>query len=541
VSASCERRSGPGRRRSAPRGVARQGALWAGAVVLTVLAFPPHGLWPLTAVMLAPVAAFAERRSARAAFGFTYVYAAGMGLIVVRWLVHALADEYGVAPAAAWTFTVLLVGAYALVPAAAVALHAALRPRVGPVLAPLVFAALWILGEWLRAGPLRLPWLLAAQPLAFVPPAIQSADLGGMHLPGLAVAAVGGGIGIAAARRDVRALLAPALLAVAAGAYGAWRLAPGPAPEGAPELAVAVVQASVPQSERFRPGSAARNTMRHVALTMRLLAGHHADLVVWSETAVDEPLDRAPRLEASLRRLVETTGVPLVTGAPLANRGRPTNSVLLFRPGGGPPDVYDKRRLVPFSEYEPRGLAWLSRLLPEVTAGEGYVPGDGLALLRAGGTALAAPICFEITYPHLLRRFRRAGAQLVLNLSNDAWFGSGGYARLHLAHAVFRAVELRTWVVRATNTGISAVLDPRGRVVAELPLFEAGTLVATVHPTDPPGLYTRWGDGPLLALCVAIPCAALAAARRPARPGGRWRPASRRSASGSRARVGPRG
>ena len=494
-------------------------ALLVAGVALTVLAFPPPGLWPCALAMLVPTAVLAETRRPGTVFAFVYLYSLCMALLIVRWLIHALAVEYGVPLASAWTFTALLVGAYALIPAAGAALYAALRPRAGAAAAPVLFAALWTLGEWLRAEPLVLPWILAAQPLAFVPLALQTADLGGVWAPGFLVALANGGLGVAWVRRSAWPLAAPAAALLAAGAYGAWRLAEPP--RAGPSLRVAVVQASVPQRERFQPGSALRNTLRHAALTRRLLERDRVDLVVWSETAVDDDLDASPALETRLWELVEESGVPLVTGAPRANGGVRRNSVVLLQPGSAGLQVYDKQRLVPFSEYEPRLFRWLEPLVAPLSEGEPYVPGTQATLLRTPRAALAAPVCFEITYPQLLRRFAANGATLVLNLSNDAWFGPTGYAAMHLAHAPFRAVELRTWVVRATNTGISAVVDPAGRVVQRLGLFEEGVLVADVATAGARTAYARFGDGPILALLVAAAAASLFPGRR--QPGGAGR------------------
>lgn len=479
-------------------------------VVATVLAHPPRPCWPLAFGMLAPLVAFSEGRRARAVFAFTYVYTVAMALVIVRWLLHALSVEYGVPAAAGWVFAVLLVGAYAVVPAAAAALYALLRPRVTAAAAPLLFAALWTFGEWLRAEPLGLPWVLAAHPLAFVPAAIQTAEIGGVFAPGFGAALVGAGVGVAAVRRGrsgAAALLAPALFAAVSLGWGAWRLhtfsAP-PSPRAG--LDVAVVQASVPQQERFQPGSALRNTLHHEALTRRLLKAQSADLVVWSETAVDEDLDRSPGLVWRLHRLVDETGVPLVTGAPRAADGARRNSVVLFAPGNDALGVYDKQHLVPFSESEPATLHWLEPLLAPLVEGEPYRPGRTPTLLRVPGAALAAPVCFEISYPGLLRAFDAAGAELMLNLSNDAWFGRTGFAETHLAHAPFRAVELRRWIVRATNTGISAFVDPAGRIVSRLGLFEEGVLRGRVEPRGAHTFYARFGDLPWLAflgVCVA--------------------------------------
>ncbi|MGI9431973.1 MAG: nitrilase-related carbon-nitrogen hydrolase, partial [Myxococcota bacterium] len=131
----------------------------------------------------------------------------------------------------------------------------------------------------------------------------------------------------------------------------------------------------------------------------------------------------------------------------------------------------------------------------------------------------ATPIGFEITYPRLVREFRTAGAELLVNLSNDAWFGRTGYAEMHLGHAVLRAVELRTWVVRGANTGISAVIDPAGRVFERLELFETGTLQSTVYGAGPPTLYVRHGDGPILGVLAVIVVIGLGRAVLGRRPG----------------------
>jgi apolipoprotein N-acyltransferase len=136
------------------------------------------------------------------------------------------------------------------------------------------------------------------------------------------------------------------------------------------------------------------------------------------------------------------------------------------------------------------------------------VAGREATLLRLPEVAVAAPVCFEISYPDLLRGFAAAGAELVVNLSNDAWFGRTGFAETHLAHAPFRAVELRRWVVRGTNTGISAFVDPGGRVMSRLGLFEEGVLRGRVQPSSEPTLYARHGDAPWLALlagCAGVP------------------------------------
>jgi apolipoprotein N-acyltransferase len=129
------------------------------------------------------------------------------------------------------------------------------------------------------------------------------------------------------------------------------------------------------------------------------------------------------------------------------------------------------------------------------------------------GVPFAAPICFEITHAGLVRDFSGSGARALFNLSNDAWFGRGGYAEMHLAHAIFRAIELRTPVIRAANTGVSALIDARGRVVASLEVDARGGIHAELRANAAPTLYARFGDAPALVLIAAALLAAGAPAR----------------------------
>jgi apolipoprotein N-acyltransferase len=494
------------------------------AVALEVAAFPPIGAWPLAFAMLAPVAAYADRARPRAAFAFAWLQQTLGGVLLVRWLLYALGVEYGAPLLPSVVFVALVVGAYALVPAAAVALYAALRARAAAWAAPLLFASLFGLAEWLRAEPLAMPWLLAAHPLASVPALLQSAELGGAYLPGFVASAAAAGIGSALRSRSPAPLAAPLLLGVLVLGLGALR----PGAPGSAVLRVGVVQAAVPQRERFQPGSSLRNTEHHLELTRRLVASSPVDLVVWSETSVDDDLDAHPELAARLREGAAEIGASIVTGAPRSAGGRRTNAAVRFD-ATGLAGSYDKQRLVPFAEVDPPGFGFLAPLLGPVTEGESYDAGRAAHVFPAE-VPFATPICFEITDPELVRRFQRAGARLLVNLSNEAWFGPSGYPEMHLAHAVFRAIELRSWVVRGTNTGISAVIEPSGRVAGRLGVGEEGTLVAEVGPGADTTVYARFGSAPCVAAFGA--CAALAALTGAGRGGGPGR-------SGPRGRAAP--
>lgn len=497
----------------------RTSALHTGAalllgVVATCLAYPPAQVPGIGLVMLAPIAWLLDGVSPRRGFALAWLYTFSFGLWLCRFLVHALVVEYGVAPLPAWTFTTLVIAAFALVPAAAGGAYAALRPA--GALAPIAFAAIWTIGEWVRGSVLALPWLLAAQSVVRVPIALQIADAVGHYGISFAVLAVGGGVGLALRRRDPRMLVGPALVCVVWLGYGAVQLARFDE-TGARRMTIGVVQASVPQAERFQPGSAYRNVARHEAATRALAREGALDLVVWSETAVDVDLDKTPALLRTLHALATEIGAPIVTGAPRSARGRPTNAVVLVAPRRGLAESYDKQRLVPFSEYDPPGFGWIAKLIGPVVEGEPYLAGTAATVFRSAPIPFAAPVCFEITDARIVGRFRNEGARLLVNLSNDAWFGRIGYPEMHFDHAILRAVEMRSTVVRGANTGISGVIDASGRVVAVQPVLTEGTLRVEVAEAGPIPLYPQTGDAPIV---VALFIAAAGAMRRPgAAPG----------------------
>lgn len=483
-------------------------------VVATCLAYPPAQIPGIGLVMLAPIAWLLDGVSPRRAAALAWLYSFSFGLWLCRWIVHALVVEYGVAPLPAWCFTMLVIAAFALVPGAAGAAYAALRPA--GAMAPIAFAAIWTIGEWVRGSMLALPWLLAAQSVVRVPIALQIADAVGHYGISFCVLTVGGGMGIALRRRDPRLLVAPALLSALWLGYGAVQLGRFDDP-AAERMQIGVVQASVPQAERFQPGSAYRNVARHEAATRALARAGPLDLVVWSETAVDVDLDQTPALRRSLEALATEIDAPIVTGAPRSVRGRPTNAVVLVAPRRGLVESYDKQRLVPFSEYDPPGFGWIAKLIAPVVAGEPYLAGTEATVFRTAPIPFAAPVCFEITDARLVGRFRNDGARLFVNLSNDAWFGRIGYPEMHFDHAILRAVEMRSAVVRGANTGISGVIDASGRVVATQPVFSEGTLRAEVAEAGPVPLYPQTGDAPIV---VALFMAAAGTVRRPgAAPG----------------------
>jgi len=245
----------------------------------------------------------------------------------------------------------------------------------------------------------------------------------------------------------------------------------------------------------------------------RLSAGQPADLIVWPETAIATPLNLNPTRQQQVAELARKTHAHLLVGAIETERGRIYNSAYFIRPDGVAAGTYRKMDLVMFGEYVPgrQRFPFLKRypIRPfDFTAGRERV------LFKAPGYALAPLICFEGISPQQTREVCRLGAQLVVIMTSDAWAQGPNEVRIHSAAGAFRAIEARKYVVRAASIGRSAIYDPYGNTLAEVPCHTNGAAVATVRPLGGLSVYHFWGDWPLAALCVLAFAAGLLRARR---------------------------
>jgi apolipoprotein N-acyltransferase len=171
--------------------------------------------------------------------------------------------------------------------------------------------------------------------------------------------------------------------------------------------------------------------------------------------------------------------------------GDPLNSAFLVNPDGNIVDRYDKIKLVPFGEFVPQPFGWVNRITKE--AGD-FVAGTRTVVFPVAGQKIGVFICYESAFPDLVRRFAADGAQMLMNLSNDGYFGASAAREQHLALVRMRALENRRWILRATNDGITAMIDPAGRIIERLPpyLETAGTFQYGYIQTQT--VYTRFGD-----------------------------------------------
>ncbi|WP_424968523.1 apolipoprotein N-acyltransferase [Dinoroseobacter sp. S375] len=375
------------------------------------------------------------------------------------------------------------------------------------------FALAFTLAEMLRSYIFTgFPWGLIGTIWIDTAPA-QTVAYWGLHGLGLATfAALSAGLALGARLQTRGRAVATgagllgslALIGLLAGA-GALR-PPAPAiPPEAPTLRL--VQPNAAQHLKWDPEMIPLFFQRQLTLTAQPPEGAAPDLILWPETAIAYRLGGARPL--LIQGAEAAGGVPLVLGAVRQTPAGPTNALAVIDPDGRPGAIYDKAHLVPFGEYIPFGdlAARLGIRGLAVTEGGGFHAGPGPVLLDLGALGQALPlICYEAIFPHFGRSQARV-ADWMLQITNDAWFGSFAGPQQHLILARFRAIERGLPLVRAANTGISTVIDSRGAMGAHLPLNTLGALDAPLPPRSAPPPYARMGDLPLailLSLALAL-------------------------------------
>ncbi len=502
------------RSRTRPPRTAGWAAQCAGAVLLGLVIASgeaPFALWWLAAPALALLTAWVaadthRRRAVRTAWmAGTGFFAGAMFWIVEPFMVDAARDLW-MAPFA----LVFLSLGMALFWAAAAWI--AVRLRDGISGRAVAFAAALALADLARSYLLTgFPWALVGHVWIGTPVMQAAAFIGpvGLTLLTTLAAALPAVFWRSGSPGRIAAFLVPILVLGCVAGFGLWRLdLPDPAPRAIPDeahgaLKVRLVQPNATQADKWRPDKAQEFLDRQLGFT-RALDGPPPDLVIWPETAIQSQLDYARPV---LQEVSDAAGAaPVVLGLNRRVGERFFNSLAVIGPGGVPTDIYDKHHLVPFGEYMPlgdlaerlgiRGFAQRS--------GDGFSAGPGPAILDLGPFGRALPlICYEAVFPQdILSAPGRP--DWILQITNDAWFGSISGPYQHLAQARLRSVETGLPLLRAANTGITAVIDARGRILASLPLDTAGYLDASLPGALPPTVYARTGDVPALAAILLI-------------------------------------
>jgi len=477
--------------------------------VLLALSFPKADISILAWFAFVPLLlAIAKKRPALAfRLGFVCGLSAYGGILY--WL-NIVMTLYGKLPLFLSFFLFLLLSVYLALFIGVIAMLVR-KAEISGITPFLSFPILWVGFEYLRSFLLTgFPWASLGYSQYRILPLIQISDITGVYglsflivlanvvLLRVIKGAVMKGHSIYPAKSAALLLL---LLILTLG-YGFMRL--NNVENGAP-LKVALIQGNIPQNVKWDPAILESTIAVYERLTREASAGG-VDLIVWPESAIPIYFQDDPKYASRIKRVAADVNSYLVTGSPsYDNEGgsiKYRNSAYLLSPKGEVLGRSDKVHLVPFGEYVP-----LARLLPfvhKLVVGIGdFSPGAGTFPLAIDKGNLGVLVCFEGIFPELSRGYVRAGSRLLVNITNDAWYGRSSAPYQHLSMTVFRAVENRVPLIRAANTGISAIIDSRGHIHGMTQLFKETYLTGEVRMGEGGSVYTRFGDI-FAGLCMAL-------------------------------------
>lgn len=466
--------------------------------LLLALAFPRPDLAPLAWFGMVPLLLVCGRRP------FASGFVAGVGFfgLVLYWLNIVMVHYGHLHPVLSGVAYLLLTGFLALYFAVAVWAARYLQARLA-LAVPLTLPILWVALEFLRSFFLTgFPWALLGYSQQSLLPMIQSADLLGPYglsfllvLCNATLAALAGWL-----RRGRRvpfprlALIATLVLFAGNLAYGHFRLARHPDRRAA-TLQTVLAQGNIDQSVKWDPAY----QWGTVDIYRRLSSVEPdaaARLIIWPESAVPFFFQEPGLLSGRVRQTAVDGKSWLLFGSPafedINRRRHYLNSAFLLSPSGEVLGRSDKVHLVPFGEYVP--LKSILPFIDKLVVGIGEFSPGAISPLPMNGHKIGVLVCFEGIFPELAREYVRRGSDLLVNITNDAWFGRSSAPYQHLAMARFRAVENRIWLARAANTGISALISPSGRITARSGLFERTSVQGSVGLGSRPTLYNRLGD-----------------------------------------------
>jgi apolipoprotein N-acyltransferase len=492
---------------------------------VSIFAFPPFNMWPLVCVMLIPLLWQCWQQPPKRAALLGFAFSLALGVTQLHWLIVVMTVYGQVAWPLAILALVLLAGIAALYVTAFAALVAALR-RVGisPIFsAPIVWTGL----EWLRAVALTgFPWLPLGNGLIGELALLQSAELWGVHGLSFWVVLINVlltriAMGVWQARRiggrEFVAIGICGLIIACGWWWGEMRLAQVRAQsEAAPTLESTVIQGNIPLRELWQRKLRETNLQLHIDLTKQAAAGitQRPWLVIWSESSAPFYLMNEARETRMIMQAAHELDAYILTGTLGAvkkdGKYHPTNRSWMLGPGGRSVGWYDKVHLVPFGEYVPmQEILFFVRAV--AVMGDNFIPGKEGATLDLKGVKLGPLICYESIFPELALAQTRQGARLLINQTNDSWYGRTVASAQHMSHMILRSVENRRASARSANTGISAFIMPDGSVSDELGLMTQGIATKKLPLMDGLTFYVRSGEvlGPAC-LIIALLGGALA-------------------------------
>jgi apolipoprotein N-acyltransferase len=491
--------------------------------ILHGLSFPTWSLWGLAWIAFVPwFAALRLASTGTRAVLVTCVTTLAGSFVVAGWLPRAVATYWG---QPAHVGALLFVGVWLVTVAPAVVLftlcYRAVARRDGVSIA-VVAGAAWAGTEF---GRVELgvgdPFGLLGYSQAPFATLVQVADVTGVYGVSFAVAAVNAALaevwlaarGASAARTAAAAAATAGFVVALALGYGALR--GEPVAEGPPQR-VAVAQANLDLGAQWREELYGKNLDEYLRLTHEALRQGRPALVVWPESAMTFFVEDEPLYRQAIARVLAPAGAELLAGGVRVEdrdgTSRYYNSAFLLGPTADVVARYDKEALLPFAEHFPFGsIAVLKREFGRVRE---FTPGGPTPPLPARLAAAGVVVCNEAMFPRIVARRVAAGAEVLVNLSNDSWLGDRQFSRQALDMARLRAIEQRRDVIRASTSGPSAIIDANGVVVAATEPFTRATLTGTVQPRVHPSFYARVGDAFAMACGAVVVLELLAAMRR---------------------------
>ncbi|MBI3903529.1 MAG: apolipoprotein N-acyltransferase [Nitrosomonadales bacterium] len=469
--------------------------------LLAVTGFAPFSLFPLPVFALAILfVQWLHAKDARAAARLGFVFGLGLYGAGASWIYIALHD-YGDMPfPLALLADLLFAAVLAAFPAAAGYVQARLRMASWARVA-LTMPASWVLMEWLRGLTFTgFPWLTLGYSQVAASPLVGYAPLLGVYGVSLMLAVSAGLFALLFMARWSRdGKMAWALLATLWILGVALRTVEWTQPQGEP-LKVSLVQGNIPQELKFHE----EKLVETLETYRRLVQQSDARLIVLPETALPILHSELPEnYVAILREHVRQNGGDIIIGAFETERGQYYNSV--FTLGTAESQSYRKNHLVPFGEFIPwrSALGWFINEVLNIPMGDLARGGIAQPPLRVAGQKIAANICYEDVFGEEIVR-ALPEATLLVNVSNDAWYGNSNAAIQHNQISQMRALESGRMMLRATNTGVTSVIDRNGRIQQMLPQHEEGVLTAEVLGYTGSTPYVRWGNALMLGLIAVM-------------------------------------
>lgn len=479
-------------------------ALLAG--ILRFAAFPPVDLVLLAPVCLVPLfTALASAANARQRFLFGYLSGAVYWGLSCYWIYHVLQLHGGLGKFGAVPVFLL----FCLIKG----LHLGVFSLVFPILfngwlrIPLT-ACGWVILERSH-GIFGFPWQVLGNAAIDMDLPVRLAPLTGVYGISFVFTLLNAGLAAVLLRARRRELLWIAL------ALCVYLLPPIEHGQAVDTGRAVLVQpnASTTQTWTVEALLQFQDSLAFQSLRLALQNRHKpVDLIVWPEVPAPIYYYRDPQLKQLAAEIARLTGAHLLIGTVVYTpRGQPLNSSVLVAPDGQPIGQYDKVILVPFGEYVPRYFGFVKRITREVSD---FVPGSGPKVLQLNGYKLGTLICYEAVFPEYVRRFTLQGAQVLVNISNDGYFGKTAARYQHLKIVRMRAVENGRWFLRATNDGITAIIDPRGRIKRVVPPFVETSTEGEFEWLNHQTFYVRYGEW-FIWLCLVVVAARIGwAARR---------------------------